>query len=114
MDVGNMGYCSLLAVKALSKGCLNGAKPAYWYVFAIYKPLASPEQIEQMRANYLGGNYGYGHAKHAWYELITEMFKTEREKYTYGINNLTEVDAYLKPAALKPLLLLTRCWAVLR
>lgn len=70
-------------------------------VFAIYKLLATSEQIEAMRANYLGGNYGYGHAKQALYELITETFKTEREKYTYYMSNLAEVDALLKAGAAK-------------
>jgi tryptophanyl-tRNA synthetase len=70
-------------------------------VFAIYKLLASPEQIEQMRANYEGGNYGYGHAKQALFELIVETFKTEREKYAYYMANLGEVDALLKIGAEK-------------
>lgn len=68
-------------------------------LFAIYKLLASAEQQEQMRANYLGGNYGYGHAKQALFELIIEKFKTEREKYNYYINNLEEMDALLKKGA---------------
>jgi tryptophanyl-tRNA synthetase len=70
-------------------------------VFAIYKLLATPQQIEQMRSNYTGGNYGYGHAKQALFELIVEKFKTEREKYNYYINNLLEVDALLKTGAEK-------------
>jgi tryptophanyl-tRNA synthetase len=70
-------------------------------VFAIYKLLATPQQIEQMRSNYTGGNYGYGHAKQALFELIVEKFKTEREKYNYYINNLPEVDALLKTGAAK-------------
>jgi len=70
-------------------------------VFALYKLLASPEQTEVMRANYLGGNYGYGHAKQALFELIVENFKTEREKYAYYIANLSEVDALLKDGAQK-------------
>jgi len=70
-------------------------------VFAIYKLLGTPEQIEEMRANYTGGNYGYGHAKQALFELIVEKFKTEREKYNYYINNLPEVDALLKTGAAK-------------
>ncbi|MGL2988546.1 tryptophan--tRNA ligase [Flavobacterium sp. RSSA_27] len=69
--------------------------------FAIYKLLANEEQIAKMRANYLGGNYGYGHAKQALFELIIEKFKTERERYNYYINNLTEVDALLKQGAEK-------------
>ena len=69
--------------------------------FAIYKLLATEAQIATMRSNYLGGNYGYGHAKQALFELIVEKFKTERERYNYYINNLTEVDALLKQGAEK-------------
>lgn len=68
-------------------------------VFAIYKLLASPEQVTQMRANYLAGGYGYGHAKQALFELIVEKFKTEREKYTYYMNNPEEMEALLKTGA---------------
>jgi tryptophanyl-tRNA synthetase len=69
--------------------------------FGIYKLIANESQIESMRQNYLGGNYGYGHAKQALFELICEKFKTEREKYNYYINNLSEVDVLLKQGALK-------------
>ncbi|MTG97897.1 MULTISPECIES: tryptophan--tRNA ligase [Myroides] len=64
-------------------------------VFTIYKLLATPEQVEAMRAKYLGGNYGYGHAKQELYELIVDKFKEVREKYEYYINNREEVDRLL-------------------
>lgn len=67
--------------------------------FALYKLLATPEQTEAMRANYLGGNYGYGHAKQALYELIIDKFATERERYNYYMNHLEEVDQLLKIGA---------------
>lgn len=70
-------------------------------VFALYKLLASEDQIATMRSNYLGGNYGYGHAKQAFFELLVERFKTEREKYNYYMNNLTEVDKALVEGATK-------------
>lgn len=69
--------------------------------FAIYSLLATEEQLAAMRTNYQGGNYGYGHAKQALFELICETFKTEREKYNYYMNNLAEVDALLKIGAEK-------------
>jgi tryptophanyl-tRNA synthetase len=69
--------------------------------FAIYKLLATPEATETMRANYLGGNYGYGHAKQALFELIVEKFKKEREQYHYYMNHLDEVDALLQKGAEK-------------
>jgi len=70
-------------------------------VFAIYQLVANEEQIAQMRQNYLGGNYGYGHAKQALFELICTKFKNEREKYNYYISHLDEVDAILKQGAQK-------------
>lgn len=70
-------------------------------VFALYKLIASPEQIEIMRANYLGGNYGYGHAKQALYDVIVERFASERERYNYYMNNLSELDKALEIGAEK-------------
>ena len=70
-------------------------------VFALYKLIASEEKTEAMRANYLGGNYGYGHAKQALYELILETFSTEREKYNHYMNNLNEIDEALAIGAAK-------------
>jgi tryptophanyl-tRNA synthetase len=70
-------------------------------VFALYKLLASQDEIAQMRQNYLGGNYGYGHAKQALFELICTKFSTEREKYNYYMSHLEEVDVLLQKGAAK-------------
>lgn len=65
-------------------------------VFALYKLLASPDKIQEMRANYTGGNYGYGHAKQAFFELITDRFSQERETYHFYMNNKREIDKVLE------------------
>ncbi len=70
-------------------------------LFALYKLLASEEQIIEMRANYEGGNYGYGNAKQAFYDLLIEKFAIERERYNYFMNNLNEVDKALEIGAKK-------------
>jgi len=70
-------------------------------VFALYKILASPEQVEEMNANYLAGGYGYGHAKQALYEVILEKFAEPREKFAYYMNHLEEVDKVLAIGAEK-------------
>ncbi|SIS37914.1 tryptophanyl-tRNA synthetase [Zobellia uliginosa] len=70
-------------------------------VFALYKILASQEQIEEMSANYLAGNYGYGHAKQALYEVIVNKFGDAREKYDYYMNHPQEVDEALAIGAEK-------------
>lgn len=43
-------------------------------VFQLYSLFASPEEIEAMKANYTGGNYGYGHAKLALLEQMKAHF----------------------------------------
>jgi tryptophanyl-tRNA synthetase len=65
-------------------------------LFALYKLLASPDQIAEMRGNYERGGYGYGHAKQAFYELILIRFAEERERYNYYMNHLAEVDKALQ------------------
>ena len=77
--------------------------PGSCNVFSIYKLLASEAQLQTMKTNYANANkeFGYGHAKQALFELIIEKFKTEREKYNYYMNNLSEVDALLQQGAEK-------------
>ena len=70
-------------------------------VFGLYKLLASPEETADLKAKYLAGNYGFGHAKQALFDLITEKFKSEREKYNYFINHPEEVDKLLFEGARK-------------
>lgn len=70
-------------------------------VFALYRLLGTPEQVATMRANYEGGNYGYGHAKQALFDLIVEKFAKERSQYNHYMNNLEEVDQLLFEGAKK-------------
>jgi tryptophanyl-tRNA synthetase len=65
-------------------------------VFNIYKLLASDEQVAEMRKNYEGGNYGYGHAKQALYELIVEKYSKERELYNHYMENIDELHKKLE------------------
>jgi tryptophanyl-tRNA synthetase len=68
-------------------------------VFKLYSLLANPANIEEMRANYLKGGYGYGQAKEALYLTIVEKFKKEREMYHSFMSDLVELDNKLKIGA---------------
>lgn len=70
-------------------------------VFGIYKLLATPEQIVDMRQKYEKGGFGYGHAKQALFELILDKFSTERERFNYYMENLNEIDEVLAVGAEK-------------
>jgi tryptophanyl-tRNA synthetase len=63
--------------------------------FRLFSLLASPAEREAMRANYLAGGYGYGHAKKELFELILRRFAPERERFDFYMNNLPELDAAL-------------------
>jgi tryptophanyl-tRNA synthetase len=69
--------------------------------FTLYNLLASEAEITQMKANYESGNYGYGHAKQALYELILNKFETPRERYNHFMDNKNEIDSALKIGAEK-------------
>ena len=70
-------------------------------VFTLYKLLASEVQSAEMAERYRAGNYGFGHAKTALYELILEKFAEPRQKFAYYMQHLEEIDAILGRGAEK-------------
>lgn len=64
--------------------------------FALFSLLATSEQTEAMRKNYLAGNYGYGHAKQELYEVIITKFAQEREAFTFYFSNPEELEKKLQ------------------
>lgn len=69
--------------------------------FQLYSLIAPPEKIEEMRANYLAGNYGYGHAKKELLNMILEVFGGAREKYDHLMANREILDEELLKGAEK-------------
>lgn len=66
--------------------------PAKDNTFKLYELLASEEQTNKMRENYLKGGYGYGHAKGELFQLILEKFKHQRDEF----NRLTQNPGLLE------------------
>ncbi len=52
--------------------------PSKCNVVALYKLVATPEEVAEMEANYRRGNYGYGHAKQALFEKLWKHFEPMR------------------------------------
>ena len=69
--------------------------------FALYSLLASENGVKTMKSNYEHGNYGYGHAKQALFELIIDRFKTQREHYNQLMANTKTIDDALEIGAMK-------------
>jgi tryptophanyl-tRNA synthetase len=68
-------------------------------IYELYKLFATPEQQEEMRARYIAGNYGYGHAKQALFEAYMDYFAPMRKRREELVNNMDYVDAILKRGA---------------
>ncbi|MCE7992295.1 MAG: tryptophan--tRNA ligase [Roseivirga sp.] len=92
---------NIMQIVTDSKGLEEAKDPDTDNVFALYSLLASEDQIAEMRANYEGGNYGYGHAKQALYELIIDKYAKERDTYNYYMENLDELNAKLEAGEAK-------------
>ncbi len=91
----------VMSIQTDSKELEEPKDPDTCKIFALYKLLASSSQTEEMRGKYLAGNYGYGHAKQALFELILEKFTREREHYNYLMENKVEIDLHLSKGAEK-------------
>ena len=70
-------------------------------IFNIYKLIASDDEIENMKKNYLHGGFGYGHAKNALLELILKKFSAERKIYSELMRNTEEIELKLKEGSEK-------------
>lgn len=65
-------------------------------IFNIFRLLADTNQIAEMRSNYTKGNYGYGHAKTALYELILSNFEKPRARYNEYMSNTSLLEKELQ------------------
>ncbi len=70
-------------------------------VFNLYKLVGTAVQTEELRAKYLAGNFGYGHAKTALLEVLLAKFAKARETYNHLMANPSEVEIELKNGAAK-------------
>ncbi len=70
-------------------------------LFALYKLIASEEDVRKMRHNYEAGGYGYGHAKQALYDELLDRFKEARDKYTHYMEHTEEIEKILASGAAK-------------
>ncbi len=70
-------------------------------VFALYSLIGSSDQISDLKAKYLAGNFGYGHAKQHLFELLLERFEKERVQFEYYMNHPQIVEEALEKGAVK-------------
>jgi len=91
----------IMSIETSSKAMEEPKETKDCNVFTLYNLLASEADSAQMKANYEGGNYGYGHAKQALFELITNKYADERTRFNELMNNQSLIEKELQKGAVK-------------
>lgn len=89
----------VMSIQTDSKSLEESKNPDECNIYNIYKLICSPEENEQMRANYLNGGFGYGHAKTALLNLILAKFEQQRRIFDDYMNNPEKIEEILKIGA---------------
>lgn len=77
----------IMSIVTDSKGLEEPKDPDTDNVFKLYRLLGNEKQTEELRQNYIKGNFGYGHAKTALLELILDKFKEPRTTFDHLMAN---------------------------
>ena len=85
----------VMSIQTDSKELEDPKDPETCKIFALYRLLASPNEIEDMKVNYLAGGYGYGHAKQALFDLILTTFEAQRTRYDFLMTHPEEIISAL-------------------
>ena len=104
----------VMSIVTDSKSLEESKDPDTDNVFNLYKLIATPEETEVMRKNYLSGGFGYGHAKTALLNCILSVFKEAREKFDYYINHSEELENKLQAGEAKAKMIAQETLAMVR
>ena len=91
----------VMSIVTDSKGLEEPKDPDTCNVYALYKLVATPEELQEMREKLLAGNYGYGHAKQALFEKLWAFFEPMRKRREELENNMDFVRDLMKRNAEK-------------
>lgn len=64
-------------------------------VFKLFALVANESQTAELRNKYLEGNFGYGHAKKEFLDLILSKYSEERKAFNYYMENTAELEQKL-------------------
>jgi tryptophanyl-tRNA synthetase len=79
-----------------SRGLDEPKDPVTDNIFRIYELIASSEQTEELRDNYLKGGFGYGHAKAALLDLILTKYSEQRKTFSHLMENHSLLEKELQ------------------
>ncbi len=89
----------VMAIVTDSKGLEEPKDPDTCNIVSLFKLFSNEAELNELKAKYRAGNFGYGHAKLALLEKIEQKFAAPRAKFEELINNKTQLDAFLSAGA---------------
>ncbi len=92
---------TVMSIVSDSKGLEDVKDPDTCNIVALYKLFATPDMVREMENKYRAGNYGYGHAKQALFELLWEFFAPMRQRREELAKNLDYVWKILEDGGIK-------------
>ncbi|MGL4368918.1 MAG: tryptophan--tRNA ligase [Spirochaetota bacterium] len=91
----------IMSIKTDSTPVEEPKDPETCSLFALYRLVAAPDQLENLRARYLAGGTGYGTVKQELFELMRDYFAPYRKKRDDLAADKDAVRAILKTGAEK-------------
>jgi tryptophanyl-tRNA synthetase len=91
----------IMSIKTDSTAMEEPKEPETCPVYRIYRALAGADdtRTSDLAAKYRGGNFGYGHAKQALFELLLDHFGPARSRREALMADPGYVDGVLKRGA---------------
>lgn len=85
----------IMGITTASKSLAEAKDPTSCLVFQLYAQVAPSAEVEQMRAHYLRGNYGYHTAKKELLRLLLARFSEHRARFQHYMKNIDLLEACL-------------------
>ncbi len=89
----------VMSILTDSKSLEEKKDPLKCNIYNIYKMIATNEEQEKLKAKYLNGGYGYGHAKTELLDLILNRYKSQRATFNKLINDPHYIEEELQKGA---------------
>ncbi len=92
---------AIMSIASDSKTLEEPKDPNTCNIFKLYSYLATAAEIQELKAKYQAGNFGYGEAKKMLLHKFHEKFDTARAKYQDLITKPEKINAILEEGAQK-------------
>ncbi len=89
----------VMKIKTDSRGVDDVKDPDTCNVFNLFKLIAQPDHVEDLRSRYLKPGLGYGHAKQELFEVLNGLLSEPRDRYNAWLADPDSLEQVLEDGA---------------